>query len=60
MSQMLFYTTKQGNSTQEWLGLHRMCPACDGLKPKAGFMMYGGQETCSECIEDDKEEKATQ
>lgn len=45
----MFYTTKQGNSKQEWLGSVELCPCCKCQKPKADFKMIDGEEICGQC-----------
>ncbi len=45
----MFYTTKQGNSIQEWLSSVEQCPCCKSQQPKAGFKLINGEKMCEKC-----------
>ena len=45
----MIYTTKQGNSKQEWLGSVQLCQCCKSQQPKDEFKMINGEELCNKC-----------
>ena len=45
------------NSTQEYLGSVRMCPSCNGQKPKETFRMVDGQSICQDCQDELQQEE---
>lgn len=49
----MFYTTKQGNSNQEWLATVAVCPCCKSQKPKAEFKVVDGEEMCAKCQQEE-------
>lgn len=49
----MFYTTKQGNSKQEWLGSVELCQYCNSQQPKDTFKMVNGDKMCQKCQEEE-------
>lgn len=50
----MIYTTKQGNSKQEWLGSVAFCECCNNQQPKADFKVVNGEEMCGKCQKENK------
>lgn len=45
-------------STQRWLGERKLCPVCNGSKPKGDFKLFSGIIQCLECITESVEENS--
>lgn len=45
----MIYTTKQGNSKQEWLGSVELCQCCNSQQPKDTFKIVDGEKMCEKC-----------
>jgi hypothetical protein len=46
---LFMYQMRAGGSNQAYLGSVRLCPMCNGQKPKDTFRVVDGESICEEC-----------